>query len=388
MEKKPPFESLRIFYPQTRDPGMLLWPEVQAGYASAFLTGKLGMNPQDVRVESMYPFPKYHAELLRELPNFREKTFLFFLENYYHSSIFCDRYVASVFESAPEVFKNREVIVQSSKMGEEASLEYLRRFPFVKVLVRTDVEYYFLEKYVRGKKDSEIANVTYRDDNGNPAVSASEDVTFDLSECVFPGYEDGVILREKDNYHRIVGFLHDDTGAEDDKFYYRKTRATFLRQLENAFLKKKAIITTGRGCRYKCTYCYRGAKYSKVRQLPLETIKKDLDVLKNCGFKTVYVYDDCFATTNFDRMAEIVELFASYDFEYQIAVRYETCTGDNLELLKNLKLSFVQIGLQSASKATNAKIGRNFHHERMKKVVSFLKENGAYVSLDVILGLP
>lgn len=117
-------------------------------------------------------------------------------------------------------------------------------------------------------------------------------------------------------------------------------------------------------------------------------MKRDLDVLKDCGFETIYVYDDCFTTTNFDRMAEIVELFASYDFEYQIAVRYETCTSENLELLKRLKLSFVQIGLQSVSKETNAKIGRNFHLERMKKVVSFLKENGAYVSLDVILGLP
>lgn len=235
-----------MFYPQTRDPGMLLWPEVQAGYASAFLTGKLGMNPYEVRVETMYPFPKYHSRLLADFPKFPEKTFLFFLENYYHSSIFCDRYVASLFEAVPESFEGKEVLVQSSKMGEEASVEYLRRFPFVKVLVRTDIEYYFLEKYVRGKKDGEIANVTYRDDDGTVKVSASEDVTFDLSECVFPAYEDGVVLREKDNYHRIVGFLNDDTGTEDDKFYYKKTRSTFLRQLDATFHKKKAIVTTGR----------------------------------------------------------------------------------------------------------------------------------------------
>lgn len=388
MIKKPPFASLRMFYPQTRDPGMLLWPEAQAGYASAFLTKELSMNPFEIRVETMYPFPKYHAELLENLPKFPEKAFLFFLENYYHSSIFNDRYVASLFEAVPEAFADKEILIQSSKMGEEASLEYMDRFPFVDVVVRTDVEYYFLEKYVRGKKDSEIANVTYRDENGKPAVSAAEEVSFDLAECVFSAYEDGVAMREKDNYHRIVGYLNEDTGSEDDKFYYKKTRASFLRQLDATFLKKKALITTGRGCRYKCTYCYRGAKYSKVRQLPIETIKKDLDILKNCGYSTVYVYDDCFGTTNYDRMSEIVKLFSEYDFEYQIAIRYEMCTPENLELMKGLKLSFVQIGLQSASKATNAKIGRNFHLERMKKVVEFLKKNGAFVSLDVILGLP
>lgn len=388
MNEKKPYSSVRIFYPQTRDPGMLLWPEVQAGYASAFLTKSLGANPLEIRVESIYPFPKYRQALIRELPKFQEKTFLFFFENYSHSSIFSDRYVAGLFEEVPEAFENKEILIQSSKIGEAESVEFMKRFPFVKTIIRTDVEHYFLEKDVRGKKESEIANLTYRDANGNPVVSAAEEVDYDLSEYVFPAYEDGVALREKDNYHRIVGFLNDDTGNEDDKFYYKKTRASFLRQLDATFLKKKAILTTGRGCRYKCTYCYRGAKYSKVRQIPLETVKKDLDILENCGFKTIYLYDDCFGTTNADRMAEVAALFGSYDFEYQIAIRYEMCTPENLELLKNLKLSFVQIGLQSASKATNAKIGRNFHFERMKKVIEFLKKNGAFVSLDVILGLP
>lgn len=87
-------------------------------------------------------------------------------------------------------------------------------------------------------------------------------------------------------------------------------------------------------------------------------------------------------------MKEMVELMKSYDFEYQIAIRYEMCTPEYLELLRGLKLSFVQIGVQSASRATNAKIGRNFHLDRMKKVVEYLKKNGALVSLDVILGLP
>lgn len=211
MTNKPPFASVRIFYPQTQDPGMLLWPEAQAGYASAFLTKELSMNPYDVRIETMYPFPKYHAELLRSLPAFPEKTFLFFLENYYHSSIFNDRYVASLFDAVPGAFSDKEVIIQSSKMGEEASLEYMERFPFVNVVVRTDIEFYFLEKYVRGKSDSEIANVTYRDEEGKACVSPTEEVAFDLSECVFSAYEDGVAMREKDNYHRIVGFLNDDS---------------------------------------------------------------------------------------------------------------------------------------------------------------------------------
>ncbi len=224
---------------------MILWPETQAGYVSAFLTKALGVNAESIRVESMYPFKKYHRSLLERLPNFSEGCFLFFLENFYHSSIFCDRYVSSIFTSAEASFKEKEVIVHSSKMDAPSARSFMERFPFVKTVVRTDIEYYLLERFGRNKKDSEIANVTYRDD-GQILDSPSTEVDYDLSECVFPAYEDGVILREKDNYYQIVAFLDDDTGEEDNKYYYRKTRSAFIRQLDSAFAKKKALITTGR----------------------------------------------------------------------------------------------------------------------------------------------
>jgi radical SAM superfamily enzyme YgiQ (UPF0313 family) len=76
------------------------------------------------------------------------------------------------------------------------------------------------------------------------------------------------------------------------------------------------MLTSGRGCLYNCSYCYRGAKYSSVRQISLETLKQDLDYLEELQYEYVYFYDDCFVTTNLRRMDEIIELLGKYRFEY------------------------------------------------------------------------
>ena len=158
-----------------------------------------------------------------------------------------------------------------------------------------------------------------------------------------------------------------------------------MRHLEQARNEKKALITTGRGCRYKCSYCFRGAKYANVRQLPLETIRQDLDSLRKHGYESVYVYDDCFLTTNAGRLKEISDLFASYGFGYQVAIRYEACNPESLELLKTMGVSSVQIGMQSSSAETNAKIGRGFRFNHLKSIIEKMKNNGMSVSVDVIL---
>lgn len=122
------------------------------------------MNPYNIRVETMYPYKEYDSRLLRNLELFEEKTYVFFLENFYHSSIFYDRYVWNLFEKALSAFKDKEVILQSLKISERAALDFMRTFPFVKTVVRTDIERYFSEHAVNGIREADVANIVYRDE--------------------------------------------------------------------------------------------------------------------------------------------------------------------------------------------------------------------------------
>ncbi len=344
------------------------------------------MDPSSIAAESLYPFKKYDAELLRNLPHYREDFFFFFLEEYYHSSGYLLPYLVSLFERAPEAFAKKGTIVHSFKISESESLELMRKFPFVSLVIRTDAEYFFYQKYCQGKPFEEIPNVTYRNEDGEPVASFSEDVGYPLSEYLVPGYRNGVAIRDKDSIHRIIGLLDDDGDRTDDREFYRRPKARVVEHLEKSLASQGyAMLTTGRGCKYGCTYCYRGVKYSKIRQIPLETIEADLEELKKYGFKTVYLYDDCFLTTNADRIDEIVNLLGRYPFRYQIAVRYEICTPAMFRKLQDLSISFVQIGLQSVSKATNAVMGRGFREEPFRNVVAEFKKRGTYVSVDTIL---
>jgi coproporphyrinogen III oxidase-like Fe-S oxidoreductase len=148
------------------------------------------------------------------------------------------------------------------------------------------------------------------------------------------------------------------------------------------------MLTTWRWCKYKCIYCYRWVKYSIVRQIPLDILKKDLDYLSNIWVKWINLFDDCFLTTNADRLEEIIDLFWNYDFVYRIAIRYEMCNSKTFELLKKMKLGSVQIWLQSVSKETNKLIKRNINEDNFKKILYEFKKRWVLISIDTILWLP
>ncbi len=148
------------------------------------------------------------------------------------------------------------------------------------------------------------------------------------------------------------------------------------------------MLATWRWCKYNCSYCYRWVKYSNIRQISLETLKKDLDYLTNLKYKYIYIYDDCFITTNLNRLDEIIKLLNNYDFEYQLATRYEVCTSENLLKLSKLNIKRIQIWLQSISLDVNKTIKRWFNKNEFELTIQQIKNLWIKVSLDIILWLP
>jgi radical SAM superfamily enzyme YgiQ (UPF0313 family) len=152
--------------------------------------------------------------------------------------------------------------------------------------------------------------------------------------------------------------------------------------------QERVMLSTWRGCKYKCAYCYRGAKYSKIRQIPLDILEKDLIYLEKMGYKEVLLYDDCFLTTNVDRLEEIVTIMRRHQLKYHIAVRFEMCSPERLTLLEDAHIQSIQIGLQAVSIAANKLSKRGFHDGSFTRVINSLRERWIRVSIDTILWLP
>lgn len=378
-------KTVRIFTIQTKDPGMITKPDLTVGYLISLLVDKIGMNLFNFSSEILFPFKKYADFLLSNISNFWEDYYIFFLENYYHSSNYWLGYLKEILNKMTSNWQKNKVIIHSFKLWQDEAEELMKKYDFIEVIIRTDVEYFFNEFLYNKTPIDKIPNILYRDENNKIVINKTEDVTYNLGDYILWWYYNWYIFRLMPNENYIATIIDEDDKYTDDKVYYSISKTKYL----NAFRDNKdVLLSTWRWCKYKCIYCYRWVKYSTVRQIPLEIIKKDLDYLESIWVDAINVYDDCFLTTNRDRIQEIVKLLWSYKMSYRIAVRYEMCTPEIFNTLKWMKLSAVQIWLQSTSKETNARIRRNINDENFTKIIADFKNRWVWISIDTIIWLP
>lgn len=357
--------GVRFVVPQCHD--MAALPELQAAYASAVLVDVLHMNPLQVKIQSYYPYARHHAVLKDELAECDQSCLVFFLENFYHSSTYVLREVIDLLKA----LSHKRVIIQSYKIGEHDALQLMTMFPHVVCVARTDIEYVLHEHLIHKRDLHAIPNMTVRL-NHVVTHTQSEPVNYDLGVYLPAAYTNNIAFRDKDCADYIMSMMDD----------HAKTKHAPLL----TYMSDMVMLSTGRGCKYKCTYCFRGAKFSSVRQIPLHVIDADLTHVKRAGMKKVYLYDDCFVTTNKDRLTDVIELLKKHDLLYYIAIRHEVVTPDVMEQLLCLKFFRVQIGLQSTTFHASHK--RSFDAVKLANVMTKLNEAGAGTSIDVILGLP
>ena len=214
-----PSNTIRLFSLQAKDDIFTLMPELQVGYLSALLSRKIGMNTNSIRVESVYPFPKYFSFLQENIASFPEKYFIFFLENYYHSSGYGLAFLKEILPLIPD----KHVIVHSFKLSQDEASELMKLYPQIQLVIHSDIEFVFSEIYVQKKNLSEIANITFR--RGNDIIKThTEPVEYNLADYILPAYTDGHILREKANFNYIASLLSDDNELTDDKIRHRRSK--------------------------------------------------------------------------------------------------------------------------------------------------------------------
>ena len=113
-----------------------------------------------------------------------------------------------------------------------------------------------------------------------------------------------------------------------------------------------------------------------------------MEYLSQRGYKYLYVYDDCFVSTNYDRLDQIVELFSRYDFEYHIDARYELLSTPILEKISSINFHTIKIGIQSSSLEVNEVVNRTMNISRFIQTIETLQKKNIQITLDMILGLP
>ena len=153
---------------------------------------------------------------------------------------------------------------------------------------------------------------------------------------------------------------------------------------------EEAVIELGRGCVFKCHYCFFHKNYPTMRYFSLERIEKELEYISQFDVKRLNLLD---ATFNLDkkRAIEICKLvYKVFKDKIQIAIeaRAELMNKELAEWFSKINADLIEAGLQSANPVALKNINRPTNLNRFKKGIEILQQGNVPTQIDLICGLP
>ncbi len=149
-----------------------------------------------------------------------------------------------------------------------------------------------------------------------------------------------------------------------------------------------ALWELGRGCPFKCSYCFESRGEKKLRKASTQMVEAELKHFIECKIPYVFVLDPSFNANN-DYCVQILNILKKskttihFDFE----IKAEHITQVQAELFSSLNCS-LQIGLQSANARILKTVRRNFDKETFKQKIKILDHHGLIFGFDLMFGLP
>lgn len=181
---------------------------------------------------------------------------------------------------------------------------------------------------------------------------------------------------------------------------YRKVSLAYLESLEDPYFmeldqadmdKRYLYLETSRGCPYGCEYCLSSCD-RQVRMFSLPYVMKLLEKVKHSSIKQVKLLDRTF---NVDPKRALT--IARYMNEectnqiFQFEVVAETLSEEMLVFFEQEadKERFrFEVGVQSFHEETLRSVGRIQNNERLKEVITRLRNAHVILHVDLIAGLP
>lgn len=184
---------------------------------------------------------------------------------------------------------------------------------------------------------------------------------------------EGEIVREKEDFD-LPTPLH-------GIFSKYKYRFPFLKSYPFA------TVLTDFGCPFKCSFCVIGKLGFKVRTL--ESVEKELNVLKELKVKEVFFRDQTFGVRK-DRTRELCKVIKRVlpGIGWTCFSRVDVMDNLLLKEMKNSGCHTIIFGVESADEELLKKYNKEITVQRVKDIFSMCRANNIRTAATFILGLP
>lgn len=146
---------------------------------------------------------------------------------------------------------------------------------------------------------------------------------------------------------------------------------------------------TMRGCPFKCSYCYYGKSFPKVRWFPKDWVERHVLWANEVDAQEIYFLDPSFQVLPSlrERLREIAA-WNKNKVRLHTEARVDRIDSVLADLFKEAGFGSMETGLQSTNAEILRKIGRALDPEAFAKGAHLLLERGVDLQIDIILGLP
>lgn len=149
------------------------------------------------------------------------------------------------------------------------------------------------------------------------------------------------------------------------------------------------LLETMRGCSSKCTYCYYGKSFPKIRYFEKQEIEKFFLKANKSDIKEIYIMDPSFdhCKNLNDKLSFIAKCNAS-KIPIHTEIHLETVNEKNIHLFKDAGISSVEAGLQSTNPLALKNVKRKFNMGKFLKGAELVQKNNIKITTGLIVGLP
>jgi radical SAM superfamily enzyme YgiQ (UPF0313 family) len=153
---------------------------------------------------------------------------------------------------------------------------------------------------------------------------------------------------------------------------------------------KSIAIETGRGCPYRCIYCYYHKGFPTIRSFSIERIRKELVWAENMGIEEISIVDPSFdLLPQFRSVLNVLKEVRSQSIKRIFCeIVAHQLDRETIQHMKEAGITDVEVGIQTVNQKVLINIRRPILKKGLFNNLKAMREEGIRVQVDIIIGLP